>query len=320
MPGVSAEQVAAAREVDLLTYLRANEPHELVHSSRNEYRTKTHGSLVLSNGKWYWHRGGFGGVSSLDYLIKVRGMGFVAAVEAVCGICPSPALSCPSAKQEKHVTEKKALILPRPAKFPSNALAYLQGRGIDPDTVRRCMDAGIIYESRYGDEPVCVFVGKDDSGAARFGCIRGTRSDLKMDCRGSDKRIGFKLAPDSSTSGALSVFESPIDAISHRCLFPGYGGHRLSLGGVSDTALIAFLNGNLQVMEVSLCLDADKAGQDAARRIACRLSGDVSYAHIHVSITTPSSGKDFNEELIRSKGAGREHRGASLRKGASLPL
>lgn len=64
MPGVSEEQVRLAREVDLLTYLQQNEPHELLPPKNGEYRTKTHGSLVISNGQWFWNRGGFGAVSA----------------------------------------------------------------------------------------------------------------------------------------------------------------------------------------------------------------------------------------------------------------
>jgi len=51
MPGVSAEQVRTAREVDLLTYLQLNEPHELRKTNADEYRTVTPGSLVISNGQ-----------------------------------------------------------------------------------------------------------------------------------------------------------------------------------------------------------------------------------------------------------------------------
>ena len=49
---MSEEQVKLAREVDLLTYLQANEPHELLPPKNGEYRTATHGSLVISNGQW----------------------------------------------------------------------------------------------------------------------------------------------------------------------------------------------------------------------------------------------------------------------------
>ena len=85
MGWITEEQVEAARKVDLLTYLQEREPYELVRSGPNEYRTVTHGSLVISKGKWYWNRGGFGGVSALDFLIKMRDMGFVDAVEDIMG-------------------------------------------------------------------------------------------------------------------------------------------------------------------------------------------------------------------------------------------
>ena len=71
MPWVSEEQLAQARQVDLLTYLQERAPHELVRSAPGEYRTVSHGSLVISNGAWYWNRGQIGGVSALDYLTKV---------------------------------------------------------------------------------------------------------------------------------------------------------------------------------------------------------------------------------------------------------
>jgi len=42
MPGVTKEQIAQAKEIDLLSYLQANEPYELVRSGPNEYRTTSH--------------------------------------------------------------------------------------------------------------------------------------------------------------------------------------------------------------------------------------------------------------------------------------
>ena len=50
----SREYIAEIRSIDLLTYLQNYDPDELVKSSRNEYRTRTHGSLVISNGLWHW--------------------------------------------------------------------------------------------------------------------------------------------------------------------------------------------------------------------------------------------------------------------------
>ena len=68
---IAAEDVAKAKEMDLLTYLRNYEPQELVHVSGNTYCTREHDSLRISNGKWCWFSQGIGGRSALDYLIKV---------------------------------------------------------------------------------------------------------------------------------------------------------------------------------------------------------------------------------------------------------
>ena len=51
---IAAEDVAKAKEMDLLTYLRNYEPQELVHVSGNTYCTRAHDSLRISNGKWCW--------------------------------------------------------------------------------------------------------------------------------------------------------------------------------------------------------------------------------------------------------------------------
>ena len=87
MPYVDAQAVAQAREMDLLTYLQNYEPQELVKISGDNYCTRSHDSLKISNGKWYWWSRGFGGYSALDYLVKVRGLRFSKAVETIVGRC-----------------------------------------------------------------------------------------------------------------------------------------------------------------------------------------------------------------------------------------
>ena len=320
MPWITEEQLAEARNVDLLTYLREREPGELVRSAPNEYRTKSHGSLVISNGAWYWNRGQIGAVSALDYLIKVRGMGFVAAVETVCGIQASyPVPPLPVNKPEAN-RETKTLILPPQVKYPALLLQYLQGRGLHADVIRQCLYAGYLYEGRYKGEAVCVFVGLDGNSKARFGCMRGINQDLKRDCAGSDKRFGFRLAPAELYCNALVVFESPIDTLSHLCLYPNTDAYRLSLGGTSDVALISFLERNPQINRISLCLDADDAGQTAARQIKSFLAGDKRFAHITVTIDLPKEGKDYNEALLHAIRLERAQKQAGHRKEAGLSI
>lgn len=69
MPYISPEVVEQARQIDLLTYLQSCEPQELVRISGNNYTTRTHDSLKISNGKWMWWSQRIGGYNALDYLV-----------------------------------------------------------------------------------------------------------------------------------------------------------------------------------------------------------------------------------------------------------
>lgn len=122
IPGVSKEQIAQAKEWDLLSYLQTHEPQELKRCGPHEYCTRTHDSLKISHGKWCWNSRGIGGRTALDYLIKVRGMDFVGAVEALCGYRAPPPQERPAPKPPKPFK------LPEASRFPSMMLAY----SIDP--------------------------------------------------------------------------------------------------------------------------------------------------------------------------------------------
>lgn len=243
MPGVTREQIDRAKEWDLLSYLQTYEPGELTKKrpTDKEYRTKTHDSLVISNGRWNWTTRGFGGKTALDYLIKVRGMEFVEAVRTLNDGRAAPSLSQPVTRPPE---QPRAFALPEGNRCATAAVSYLQRRGIDSEIISRCIRAGIFFESRKYHN--CVFVGRDKAGKARFACLRGTMGDFKGDVPGSDKRFNFCF-PAGGPSRTVAVFESPIDALSLATLFKARGvatwdrGHYLSLGGTSPLALLQFL-------------------------------------------------------------------------------
>ncbi len=76
-----------------------------------------------------------------------------------------------------------------------------------------------------------------------------------------------------------------------------WNGHRLSLGGTSPVALIAFLERNPQITRVILHLDNDIAGLTAARKIKAQLTEESR--RLCVSINPPRGGKDYNDALQR---------------------
>ena len=308
MPRMTEEQIQAARDVGLLSYLLAKNPDELKRTGANEYRTATHSSLVIRPGYWYWNRGGFGSSSAIDYLIRIDGMSFIdAAREVLSTGLTSPPLDLPLQPREriKSKPERPAFSLPKKAENNDNLIRYLCSREISSGVIQEAINDGNLYESRYWGSSACVFVGRDANGEPRFSAIRGIGTDIKKDVAGSDKSYSFSLPAQNPFSKTLWVFESPIDALSHRTLgeFEGWeqGGHRLSLGGTSHVALESFLDRHREIKHVVLHLDGDAAGITGVIRIKKRLLTDPRFKHIRVSINPARNGKDLNEKLMQKR-------------------
>lgn len=187
--------IEQARQMDLLSYLQRYESGNLKRVAGNVYCTKEHDSLKISNGKWYWWSRGFGGISALDYLIKVKEYGFVEAVQVIAGVAvdwtPPPPIIPKS--------EPKVLLLPSKNENSNNVVKYLSGRGIDYELIQECIAEGTIFESadRYHN---AVFVGKDESGTPKYAAYRGTGNGaFKCDASGSDKRLLEKRLLESKS-------------------------------------------------------------------------------------------------------------------------
>ena len=294
MPGVTDEQIAAARSVDLLSYLQAYEPGSIRKSGPDEYRMVEHNSLKISNGKWYRHSRSYGSNNALDFLMWVRGMKFADAVSVLADGRATPGQynqpqSSPSEKQ------RKLFALPIPNRNNHRAIAYLMGRGISRDVIGHCIRAGSLYESvRHHN---CVFVGKDTGGKPRFACQRSTAGDFKRDVTGSDKRYSFAIPARDSPD--LYVFEAPVDLLSLATIRQRDSpeswtdAHYLSLGGTSMRALDQYLKDHPDVRSVALCLDNDQAGRDVAAKIRSMLEPQG----YKVSDMLPLTGKDWNQHL-----------------------
>jgi hypothetical protein len=176
-------------------------------------------------------------------------------------------------------------------------IAYLTERGIDRTLIDDCIRRRLLYESGDGWHN-CVFLGRGERGKARFAALRGTECDFKRDADGSDKSYGFTLPPDfardnrSRNSRSAAVFESPVDALSHRLLEPSFDGWRLSLGGTALPALTRFLEAHPEVEKLFVCTDNEEAGNRATTEIKARFS------NYRVTRQLPPAGhKDWNEAI-----------------------
>lgn len=310
MPFIPPETIEKARQVDLLTYLKACEPNELVHISSNHYCTREHDSLKISNGKWYWFSRGFGGYNALDYLIKVKEVPFMEAVERISGqVAYQPRQSQP--KQEKP----KVLLLPQASPSTSRVYAYLRSRGIDSDLIDFCIRTGRLYES--SPHHNAVFVGLDKYNKPRYANLRGLGTDFVGDATGSDKRFSFSIpAPGSDT---VHLFESAIDLLSYATLVKMNGSnwnreHLASLAGVykpkeelqessMPLALKRYLSEHSDIRFITLRLDNDATGGRAAKALVSMLSD-----RYEVSVQPPPYGKDYNDFLCMRLGLSITHR------------
>ena len=291
---MTQEQVGRARRLDLLSYLAACEPWELVRCGNGSYRTRTHDSLEISNGLWHWHSRGIGGRSALDYLMHVRGMDFVAAVQT---LCEGRAADAPTFMPEKRIAQPFAL--PECCQDSARVVRYLAGRGIAREVIDACLQSGDLYESLPYHN--AVFVGRDAQGTPRYAMQRSTEGrPFKLEAAGSDKRFTFSIP---GTEDALAVTEGAIDALSVATLSWRWDGqwrrcHYLSLGGISaqqnalPAALAQYLHTHGEVRRVCLMLDNDPAGRSAAERIYHHLQ-----SRYEVSVKFPTFGKDFNDHI-----------------------
>jgi len=205
--------IQRARQMDLLTYLKNYEPEELVHFSRDTYMTRTHDSLKISNGKWYWFSRGFGGRSALDYLVKVREYTFMQAVETIVGSVRS---APPKIYESTKKTMPDRLILPNKAPNNEKAKSYLMNRGIDESIIQQCIDNDLIYQQFQNNN--VVFVGYDKNKKARYAMCRGTNESRYMqEATGSHKAFSFRLKSNQFNDN-IHIFESYIDLLSYATL------------------------------------------------------------------------------------------------------
>ena len=273
-------QIDKANAVDLEKFLRA-QGETLVRSGK-EYRWKAHDSLTVCGNKWFRHSQSKGGLP-VDFVMEFYGKSFPEAVQMLTG---EPG----EAQPEADPAPSPAFRLPLRNVTNANILNYLtKERKLSPSLVNFFIAAGDIYEDAAHHN--VVFVGRDADGHPRYASSRGIHEKFRQDAAGAEKAFGFA---HRGTDKQLLVFEAPIDLLSFIELFPkNWQQHSyLSLGGVSGKALRQFLSERSDVERVFLCLDADKAGENACKRLAGLLPDTVSVTRIQPCM------KDWNDVLV----------------------
>lgn len=279
MSWVSEEEIRAAREMTAIEYLKRYQSNRLKKSSaRNEWQLVDHDSFKINEitSKWHWKSRDIGGMSALNFLIHVDGMEFLEAVRLLRDENPT---YVPKAEAPR---EQKPFVLPE--RYPSceRIRKYLKERGIGASVLDICIQQGILYESvPYHN---AVFVGKDESGRARYAFLRGiydgNGKSFKMEQAGSEKAYAFCIPPEGE-SCRVAVYEACVDVLAHMTLEQGRSDkYRIALGGISapkegevfrsmkrPAALEHFLKQHPEITEIEICTDNDFAGRWACEHI-----------------------------------------------------
>lgn len=276
--------IVRARRASLEEYLRGR--GELLFKEGRQYRVKKHSGLVISANRWYSHTLSKGG-NTLDYLIEVEGMEFKKAVGVLshCSISPVGLADMAGCSQ---------VIIPQRNADDKRVMAYLvKTRGITMGVILPLLKEGRIYEAARTSN--VVFTGIDSTGTIRYVMQRSAMSgsSFKFESKGSDKKFSFSLTGQNDT---LLVFESPVDLLSFMSLNPGFmhdRPHLLSLGGVSDIALEAYIARTSGICFIVFLLDNDGAGHEAYLQFHDKYSA----RGFHVFKCFPEE-KDWNQQLL----------------------
>lgn len=305
MPWIPKNVIEEAKKMDLLTYLKNYEPGELIREGSG-YKTRSHGSLKISNGKWFWHAGQIGGRSAVDYLIKIRNMTFTEAVTQITGYVAEnkPVAVTP----EAEAAPVKDCQIPQAAGSNDRVFKYLTyTRGLDPQIVTECMKEGLIYETENYHN--VAFVGKDPSGTTKLVTLRSLTGDFRNTTAGSDRHFPFRLVAKQQQK-VVHLFEAPIDALSYATLHKingidwqdqnylalcGVGGARtddLSKSKV-PVAVEQWLKDFPETSCICMHFDNDAAGLQAAKALEAALG---SRGRI-INQPPPDGYKDCNDFL-----------------------
>lgn len=293
---ITKKQRYLAGRTDLVALLRSR--GETLKKLGSEWEWKFHDERVTIRGHLWFDQYTQKGGDAVDFFRYFYGESEeqAAAMLLNCSLSDLeklPARSPPNLPRTKQ-EEPKHLEIPPAHKDMRRVFAYLcQTRGIAPEVVSAFARKGHIFED--ANHHNAMFVGRDEQGKVRHLHARGTLtgSHFRQTLPGSEKEYSFHWP---GTSGKLYTFEAPVDMLSYISLHPeGWQNHSyVALCGVSAAPIHHLLETQPQLQDVTLCLDNDKAGHNAARRIAGELLREWN---VTVSAEFPSQ-KDWNDELL----------------------
>lgn len=210
MPGVTEQEIAQAKQMNLYQYMQLCEPDNFKPEGPGQFRHKGHSSLTFAaDGSWTYFKTKATGRTALNYLIAVEGVSFVEAVREINTQSPTQTTSREEAVTD-DVHEREGLSDSEPE------LAESQEN--QPEPVRQNA-AGLLGAERA--EPVrpddaggnaAAELPQDGAGRTADGGQDAARPDAESaDARPQDKPAG--LGADVQQPEAAGGGNDPSDAV-----------------------------------------------------------------------------------------------------------
>ncbi len=115
-------------------------------------------------------------------------------------------------KQKNQVYEYTGLFLPKKSRDTSKLEEFMHQKGIDDDTFKPLIDAGLLYQDELWNR--VVFVGFDEREEPAFGCAYNTNEpSYKQDCNGSYDKVGWGRIKENSDTVIMCA--SPMEALAY---------------------------------------------------------------------------------------------------------
>ena len=282
------EQKEQAASVDLESFLLHR--GERLISSGHEKRLASDHSITVRGNEWYDHAVCQGG-HAISFVQYHYGLNYQDAMLLLLG--DGVGTVYPRASERKP-EPPKAFVMPEAHTDMRRVFAYLvKNRKIDREVVSHFAREKLLFEdAQYHN---AVFVGVDENDIPRHAHKRSTNSygkAFRINIEGSDPRHSFHHIGDN---GSLFVFEAPIDMLSYISMNPDQWEESSYVACCGTTAqpVLSLTERIPQLRRVYLCMDNDKAGDLASRRIA-ELLHEKGILTERVSPEL----KDWNDDLV----------------------
>lgn len=288
------EQLSQANNTNLMDYA-ISQGFELKKAGIDSYHIEGYGGLYINPrlNKWNCFSQEKGG-GPIQFIMFMENKSWVESVKQLLGFNSTNNCNNQYIKPKSKKEKKGEFILPEKNNTFKHVIAYLiKTRKIDKDLVYDLIKEGKLYEDKNRN---CIFVGYDNNNNPRYANIRSTNTNIvfKGDVKNSDKSYPFCI---KGVSDRVYVCEAPIEVLSYITLLKlsnvnSFNHHIISLGGVGDIALEQYLIDNPKIRNIVLCLNNDKAGIKATKRIKRGYKDKYNIAEQY------PTNKDYNEDLI----------------------